>query len=152
MSDGANFVHKKLREELENYIKSQYFGRSPLLLSAVSPRLDKEGLLYKKPYIESSPAYKSEKNGFQKSNIPGWMKEYFKKLAQAGIGVYSSPFTHQIKALEAATASRDVFVATGTGSGKTECFIWPLIAKLTGEARNSKDSWRMRIYLILTEV
>lgn len=50
---GANSVHKQLRTELEDYIKSQYFGKSPILLSALSDRLDDEGLLYQKPFIES---------------------------------------------------------------------------------------------------
>ena len=27
MPDGANSVHKQLRTELEDYIKSQYFGK-----------------------------------------------------------------------------------------------------------------------------
>ena len=30
MSNGANSIHKQLRSELEDYIKAQYFGRSPL--------------------------------------------------------------------------------------------------------------------------
>lgn len=60
------------------------------------------------------------------------------------MGVYPSPFVHQINALEAASAGKDLFVATGTGSGKTECFMWPLLAKLADEARNSKETWQMR--------
>ena len=100
MSNGANSVHKQLRTELEDYIKSQYFGKSPILLSAVSAQLDDEGVLYQKPYIESSPAYKNKNNGIQNSNIPDWLKDYFSKLSDAGIGVYPAPFLHQIKALE----------------------------------------------------
>lgn len=34
MANGANAVHMQLRQALENYIKSQYFGKSPILLSA----------------------------------------------------------------------------------------------------------------------
>ncbi len=144
MTNGANFVHKQLRTELKEYIKSQYFGKSPLLLSAISSQLDDEGLLYRKPFIESSPAYKSQYGGIQYTDLPEWMKDYFEKLAEAGIGVHKSPFLHQIKALETAVAGKDLFVATGTGSGKTECFMWPLMAKLASEARNSKEAWRMR--------
>lgn len=77
MSNGANSIHKKLRHDLEDYIKAQYFGKSPLLLSAVGQHLDDEGLLYQKPFIESSPAYKSVKDGIQKAKIPDWMKKYF---------------------------------------------------------------------------
>lgn len=144
MSNGANSVHRILRLELEDYIKSQYFGKSPILLSAVNTQLDDEGLLYQRPYIESSPAYKTENNGIQNANIPGWLKEYFARLSEAGVGVYPAPFVHQIKALEAATAGTDLFVATGTGSGKTECFMWPLMAKLATESKDSPNTWAMR--------
>ena len=144
MSNGANSVHKQLRLELENYIKSQYFGKSPLLLSAIGERLDEEGLLYQRPFIESSPAYKSIYHGIQQAELPDWMKKYFERLSTEGVGVYPDPFVHQIKALEAAVDGKDLFVSTGTGSGKTECFMWPLLAKLANEAKNSKDTWKMR--------
>ena len=141
MSNGASSVHKAIRTELENYIQSQYFGKSMLLLNAVQPELDKEGLLYRRPYIESSPAYKSSPNGIEKSDIPEWMKSYFKQLINAGVGVYQNPYVHQVEALKAAVKGKDLFVSTGTGSGKTECFMWPLMAKLANEARNSAETW-----------
>lgn len=51
MANGANGVHLQLREALEDYIKSQYFGKSPILLSAVQNKLDQEGILYQKPLL-----------------------------------------------------------------------------------------------------
>lgn len=72
------------------------------------------------------------------------MKDYFLQLAEAGVGVFRSPFAHQISALEAASRGENLFVSTGTGSGKTECFMWPLLAKMAAEARNSKESWSNR--------
>lgn len=144
MPNGANFVHKQLRTELENYIKSQYFGKSPILLSALNDHIDDEGLLYQRPFIESSPAYVTVQNGIETASLEDWMKEYFLQLAKAGIGVFPSPFAHQISALEAATRGENLFVSTGTGSGKTECFMWPLLAKMADEARNSKVSWAKR--------
>ena len=144
MANGANFFHKQLRTELEDYIKSQYFGKSPLLLSTLGKHIDDEGLLYRKPFIESSPAYVTVPNGIEKASIEPWLKEYFLKLAASGIGVFPSPFAHQISALDAANRGENLFVATGTGSGKTECFMWPLLAKMACEARNDKDSWAKR--------
>ena len=144
MSNGANSIHLQLCKELENYIRSQYFGKSSLLLSAVDEKLSEEGVLYQKPYIESSPAYKSEIDGIQKANIPNWMKTFFKQLADAHLGVYPTPFVHQIDALEAFIAGKDLFVSTGTGSGKTECFMWPLLAKLMTEALEKIDNWEQR--------
>lgn len=144
MANGINSIHKLLRTELKDYIKSQYFGKSPILLKAIDAQMDKEGLLYQKPYIESSPAYKSVENGISLIDIPEWMKDYFKQLSDAGIGVYSSPFEHQLKALEAYIKGKNIFVATGTGSGKTECFMWPIMAKLAQEAKNSTNTWEQR--------
>ena len=143
MSNGANYVHMQLRGELENYIKSQYFGKTPVLLDAINDRLDDEGLLYRKPYIESSPAYKSVENGINKSRLPEWLKEFFNRMTEAGLGVYQAPFKHQVDALESFYAGRDLFVSTGTGSGKTECFMWPLLAKIAEEAKIG-HTWNMR--------
>ena len=103
MPNGANFVHKQLRTELEDYIKSQYFGKTPILLSALSIHMDDEGLFYQKPFIESSPAYVAVQNGIETASIESWMKGYFLQLAKAGLGVFQSPFAHQISALEAAS-------------------------------------------------
>lgn len=144
MVNGANAVRQLLRNELENYITSQYFGRSPVLLSAVRPLLKQEGVLFRRPFIESSPAYQSVPNGIALSSLPQWMKQYFSALSEAGLGVHDAPFRHQIDALEAANAGKDLFVSTGTGSGKTECFMWPIMAKMAKEARQSPDSWSQR--------
>lgn len=144
MPNGANFFHKQLRAELENYIKSQYFGKVPLLLTALNEHLDEEGLLYQKPFIESSPAYVTVHDGIKQAALAPWLKDYFLRLAEAGLGVFPSPFAHQVAALEAATRGENLFVSTGTGSGKTECFLWPLLAKLADEARNAPASWARR--------
>ncbi|MBR0455593.1 MAG: DEAD/DEAH box helicase [Firmicutes bacterium] len=142
--NGANSIHKHLRTELENYIRSQYFGKSPLLLNAIDGVLDSEGLLYQKPYIESSPAYKAKINGIKSAQLPSWLRIFFERLASEKLGVYQSPFEHQITALEEACAGNDLFVSTGTGSGKTECFLWPMIAKLVTEAHDSPNTWQNR--------
>ena len=54
MANGANSIHKHLRTELENYIKSQYFGKSSLLLNSVVNDLDTEGLLYQKEIVRGT--------------------------------------------------------------------------------------------------
>ena len=64
MSNGANAVHLQIRTALENYIKSQYFGKSPILLSALEGKLDQEGILYQKPYIESSSRLQKQRKWY----------------------------------------------------------------------------------------
>ena len=90
MPNGANSVHKQLRMELENYIKSQYFGKTPILLSALNNHIDDEGLLYQRPFIESSPAYVTVQNGIEKACLENWMKEYFLRYRSIFFSVCSS--------------------------------------------------------------
>lgn len=141
---GASAVHRLMREELQNYIGSQYFGKTSLLFDAVKDELRNEGVLFREPYIESTPAYLRVANGFETLAAPVWLKRFFIELARRKAGVFESPFQHQLEALERFINGEDVFVATGTGSGKTECFIWPLLAKLATEARERPNSWRRR--------
>ena len=147
MVNGANAVHNKLRKELAKYIKSQYLGKSEILMDALGDRLEEEGVLYKKPYIESSPAYVTVPDGIEKSKLDNWEKVFFKQLSDANLGVFPSPFKHQIQALEAIKEGKDLFVSTGTGSGKTECFMWPLMLKLAKEAKMSADTWKQSYFL-----
>lgn len=144
MINGANSVHNELKEELKKYIKSQYLGKSEILLNVISERLDEEGILYQKPYIESSPAYVSIPDGIRTANIDEWKKEFLINLSKMNLGVYTSPFKHQIQALEAVDKGQDLFVSTGTGSGKTECFMWPLLVKLANEAKEQTNCWQQR--------
>lgn len=140
---GAWGIHQQLLKELKSYLNSQYFGRSPILRKAIDKALDEEFVLYRLPYVESTPAYK-QAEGIDRADIPEWLRHFFIELADADLGVFSRPYTHQLKALEAAVRGRDLLVATGTGSGKTECFMWPMMAKLMTEARAHPETWESR--------
>ena len=141
---GAYAVHKKIRQELKNYIETQYFSKSPILYEAVDKKLDQEGVLYQKPFIEASPAYKTVLNGLENASLPDWQKKFLDRMADANLGVFRSPYVHQLQALENFMKGRDLFVSTGTGSGKTECFMWPIVSKLADEALHDPDSWSGR--------
>lgn len=74
---GAYETHRQLRQSIETYLKTQYFGMIPILLDALDEKLKEEKILYREPFIESSPAYKTIKNGIQKSsNLPDWIKSF----------------------------------------------------------------------------
>lgn len=143
MKNSAIYVFDELCTAIRNYIKSQYFSKNQFLLNAIKQELENEEVLFKKPYIESSPAYQSTEKGFLKSpKLDPWLKSLFANLAESNIGVQKSPYIHQLQALEAFLEEKDVFVSTGTGSGKTECFLWPILAKLSNEAHQHREIWQ----------
>ena len=143
MSENLLKSHIALKTALKNYI-TFHLRRSPVLLKALEGKFDKEGVLFREPYVESASEYEKAINGFSTADIPDWMRRFFISLAQDGLGVYLNPFWHQIKALEQAVAGKELFISTGTGSGKTECFMWPLLAKLMQEAHDEPQSWKSR--------
>lgn len=142
MNKGAHYYHEALCTELINYLKSQYLGKSEVLLDACDDLLKAPGQLYSEPYIESSPAYKTVENGVSESTLPKYLISFFEQMITARLGVYGTPFLHQIEALQNSWDGNDLFVSTGTGSGKTECFMWPLIAKMVKEAKEKPNSWQ----------
>ena len=143
--DGDVFaIHERIKQELQYYIRSQYFGKSPLLLDAFEEEFMKKGVLYQTPYLESPAVYKKAENGLSSLSAPVWLKDFFTQLAEKDLGVYTAPYEHQVTSLQAFLDGKDLMVSTGTGSGKTECFMWPLLAKLALEAKESPKSWERR--------
>ena len=83
----------------------------------------------------STPVYELGET-YQKLAIPDAVKESLTALAQLSVGVFSRPYVHQARALELFFSKNpsDLIVATGTGSGKTETFLMPIIGHLALEA------------------
>lgn len=141
---GIRETHERLKEKLSNYIKAQYFAENDLLLKATEDLLTRKNVLFQEPYIESSESYKIAENGFNDANLPDEIKRYLALLIENNLGVFNTPFYHQVKALEAFYQGKDLFVTTGTGSGKTECFIWPILTEIMREAQYSPETWNIQ--------
>ena len=138
---GIKETCNKLNDRLVEYIESVYFGKNEELRNACKKYLKKEGTLHQTPFVEVSPAYKTAENGILYSaDIPNDCKKPLREMTEAKLGVFTTPYCHQIDALNYYCQGKDIFVATGTGSGKTECFMWPIVTKLLDEAANN-DQW-----------
>ena len=96
---GIKKTHQLMKDRLVDYITSQYFGDNQLLLNASDELLNKEGNLFQKPYIESTPSYLKVKNGILNSNINEDMKKFFIGLIDKRLGVFETPFKHQVDSL-----------------------------------------------------
>lgn len=138
---GIRKTHEKLKERLANYIKAQYFAENDLLLEATEEMLNDEGILFQEPFIEATQNYKIEEMGFTNADIPDEIKGYLKYLIDNKLGVFSTPFSHQVKAVEVYYKGKDLLVTTGTGSGKTECFLWPILTEIMKQAVDNQSNW-----------
>lgn len=91
------------------------------LRDLVWPAIRRESPLLKGPYVSLSRAFK-EGRSVQELVQDGVLHPQMERVA-----TYSTLYQHQEKALHAAKAGSDLLVTTGTGSGKTEAFLYPII-------------------------
>lgn len=141
---GVKDTIDSLHQTIYDYLTTEYFGKNDALRECCKGELEKEGTLFRQAYIEANNAYKSIPQGISSCRIPTEAKKLLAYMANNNLGVYQNPYQHQIEALEAFYAGKDLFISTGTGSGKTECFLWPLISSLILERSTRPNSWQQR--------
>ena len=119
------------------YIRSAFPMRYRVLAEERERILSRTGILSQPPLIEPVPVYASSgKNLTQAAqDLPG-----YEDLTHLGQTLFPSTlelYQHQWKSLEAVCKNqKDIVVTTGTGSGKTECFLLPLLAQLAKESQS----------------
>jgi DEAD/DEAH box helicase domain-containing protein len=136
-------VFGQLRETYLRYLDSPFDLRYEPLVAERRDLLDRDGRLYREPLIEPIPPYASSGRSFPiaAAEILGasWPANLVRDLSDfvdqglfpAGLELYS----HQFDAIDASVRARqDVIVTSGTGSGKTECFLLPIAAALIEES------------------
>lgn len=128
--------------------------------------LERDGTLCREPYVEPIPRYETAPvrienlvEGAGKEYLPGFdrdQREAFVRLTASGLlpSQQDSPadlpkgafdlYTHQLQMLQRGVSEgRPGIVTSGTGSGKTEAFLLPILATLTKEALGWPDSPEM---------
>lgn len=127
--------------------------REELLRSSTGP--DRQSSFHQEPWLEPIPEYRKTKKTSEltSDDVPGLSREVldqFKSLAQCGLVGDFELYEHQAEMLEKVREGKDVVVTAGTGSGKTEAFLMPLLAHLVEEAQDwepagephpRKDDW-----------
>jgi hypothetical protein len=131
-------LESELQQTLRRYLMTALpiHNRFPELKATAGELLKAPGRIIKGPFVETLadfPKGRSLENMVQS----GELHSGFKQLDRPNEGA-SSPFKrplheHQEKAITRVMAGENVVVATGTGSGKTECFLYPIINSLLNQ-------------------
>lgn len=135
---------EKIQAALRDYIEATYHVGHPRVIEQRRNLLTQEGVLFREPYIESTPRYTADRR-FAELDLDVAVQTLFASLTQSsgdlGPLLYDPPYTHQGQAVERASGGWSLAVTTGTGSGKTEAFLLPILAKLASEAAHRPDSF-----------
>lgn len=127
-----------MQEALASYIEATYHLSHPKVV-ALRHALLSSGGIAQEPYIESTPSYRGARK-YQSLALKEHVRDFLTKLAEKESGelLFNPPYEHQADALEisasAGRGGRGIVVTTGTGSGKTESFLLPVLSRLADEA------------------
>lgn len=124
----------ELANEIENrykrYLQTTFYFKDPVLRKSFEEAL-MSGHLRKGPYLETTPIFKRGKRPRDLfpdlTNMP--LDEGFLSAVKGERHLY----THQEEAITQVVNGNNIVVATGTGSGKTEAFLYPILLNLYQE-------------------
>ena len=126
-----------LKESLASYIESRYRISHPLVFAEMSELLRRRGVVAQDPFIEATPAFAAGKFLREvERQHPDIIPAGLSDLVEHGVPLERFPlYTHQEKALLSGFGDAgNLLIATGTGSGKTEAFVLPILARILKEA------------------
>lgn len=130
---------QKLHRALLDYIEAAYHVSHPTLVAERRALLEEPGVIHQRPYLESTPCYKTSVC-FRELGLDAAALDVFSAVSQPQgdlwLLIHDPPYQHQaISTKLSLVDERSLVVMTSTGSGKTECFLLPILGKLAREAK-----------------
>ena len=127
-----------IQEAYHKYYDSAFWLRDEFLMRERRDLLDEPGLTAQEILLETVLAYPSEVPVAKACADANLSPEVAEQLGKIVFGENYDLRKHQAQSLETSltsstTAKRNVVVTSGTGSGKTESFLVPVIARLLRE-------------------
>ena len=117
-----------VRTRYENYLKTSFYFRDQALRESFQMALSEEGELFKGPIPEAARRFK------QGIGARELAEECFpRRSGELGPALHGGfpLYSHQERAVRGVHLNgRNIVVATGTGSGKTEAFLYPILFHL----------------------
>jgi hypothetical protein len=127
----------RLREAYFRYYNTPFGLADQRLQQERQALLDRDGGVFRYPLLELRPEYLTSERTLSESATAAGAPPELAAFAGAGlIPAGRQLYLHQEEALAAGcTPGRNMVITAGTGSGKTESFLLPILASLLEESR-----------------
>ena len=144
MSKTIHEIIEQLHHSLQDYIEATYHLGDPALIAQRRALLQRPGVIHQVPYLESTPRYETGSTFGEIDGLAPASLRAFRALASASDGMpqvlHDPAYLHQSDAVRLALVDKkNLIVMTGTGSGKTESFLLPILGKLAKEAQEDPE-------------
>ncbi|MFJ7913004.1 DEAD/DEAH box helicase [Kitasatospora sp. NPDC096204] len=130
-------THNALAEAYLRYYDTAFRLRNDGLQAERRSLLDQPGGVFADPHVELRPEYALSGRSIAESAEAAGAPSELAQFAECGLFAEGMQlYTHQERALASTTAAgRNAVITAGTGSGKTEAFLLPILADLLRESR-----------------
>lgn len=119
-------IFKETEENVRLALESMWVPGSHPMRKQIEDLFDREPLL-------SEPVFQSM-FGWESAHDSSWRTSLNPDvISRLGIGEKFAPYEHQAKSWKALKEGKSIVVTSGTGSGKTECFMYPVIGDLCAQ-------------------
>ncbi len=138
---------KEIEGSYKRYLKTLLAPRDDKLAAAFDAEVDGSDLLAKGPILEMTPPYATGAT-CRELIAEGVLNPRFAALDSPALPLDQPLYIHQETAIRKFVAGRNLVVSTGTGSGKTESFLIPIINHLIAEQAEGHLSPGVRALLL----
>lgn len=154
MSETAQFnpieVAEEIRTSYRDYIASTIHIDDENLQEQLTSILDKEAAFAKGPFLQATPPYTKGKT-VRELVDEGVLCRSMLCLGGGDSRKFNPDrplYLHQVRAIRKAAQGHNYAVVTGTGSGKTECFLLPIVNDILTEFERDGSSAGIRAILL----
>ena len=137
---------EQLHGSLSDYIEATYHISAASLIAQRKELLNRPGVIHQIPYLESTPRYQTGDDFSQMKSLPSAVLDAYLAVSikedELPQLIYDPPYKHQSDAVRGSLVDgKNLVIMTGTGSGKTESFLLPILGKLAQEAKTKPVSF-----------
>lgn len=123
---------EKIRTTYINYLQTIKPFQDAELGKEFSQAINAQDMLVKGPLLQVAMPYRKDKSIHDLVD-EGVLSPRFEQLCSSALDYDRPLYAHQVKAIRKAVEGRNLVVSTGTGSGKTETFLIPILDYLLRE-------------------
>jgi hypothetical protein len=122
---------ESLEESYRQYLRTTFYFRDPRLRASFEQALS-AGSLRKGPFLEATTMFRRSASAEELLRTLCPPSRALEELLSA-LPSLRKLYEHQVDAIRRSRDHRNVVIATGTGSGKTEAFLYPVLIDLMEE-------------------
>ena len=141
---------RKVENSYREYIATTIHFADANLQCQLERILSTPGYLAKGPFLEAAPPYRKDVT-VTELVCEGVLCDSMLHLGGGDAQKFDPDrplYLHQVRAIRKAAAGRNYAVVTGTGSGKTECFLLPILNDILSEFEEAGPSAGVRAMIL----